>query len=144
MKRIAISTILLACPLAGCVIDDGHDGLVQEHSVSLEYEVNDLVYMECYVDTPAYDEYSQDRCFAFGTQPSVASFKLTPHAPPSYVEWWIYDNNGNEVPQSCSGLTCSVSIMPGQTLQAGNYYIVNGIPTQGAAATAVYRYGGGW
>jgi hypothetical protein len=144
MKQIGTSAIFLAFTLTGCIMDGGQDGLEQEYSRSLEYGVADHVYMECYVDTPAYDEYNQDRCFAFGTQPSVASFKLTPHAPPSYVEWWIYDNNGNEVPQNCSGVTCDAPILPGQSLHAGTYYIVNGIPTQGAAATAVYRYGGGW
>jgi hypothetical protein len=140
--RLSIIAVL-AC--SGCVMEVEDDvSMLESSSTSLEYGVAAHVFLSCYVDTPAYDEYSQDRCSAFGTQPSWASFQLTPHAPPSYVEWWIYDNNGNEVAQSCSGVTCSVPILPGQTLQAGTYYIANGIPTQGAAATAVYRYNSDW
>ncbi|WP_437623799.1 hypothetical protein [Sorangium sp. So ce1151] len=88
--------------------------------------------MGCYIDTPAFDPYSDGFCFGVGNKRSTASFKLFTPAPPDYVVWYGHPE--------CTGVLCSVPISPGQTITMGAYYVYQGTPTQGADAVAEYSY----
>ena len=88
--------------------------------------------MGCFIDTPAYDSYSDGHCFRLGNQPSVASFRLFIPAHPSSVIWFDHPE--------CTDVVCDVPIWPGETIEMGAYYIYQGTPTQGADAVAEYEY----
>lgn len=117
----------------GCALEMDKESEVTQESTA--------PYVGCYVDTPAWDEYSRDLCITLGRSTSVVSFKLFTPTMPSYVSWYITDPFGNPVGASCSLNECSAPISPGQVIY-GNaaYYIVNGTPTQGAFAIAHYEF----
>ena len=91
--------------------------------------------MDCYIDTPAYDQYTPHYCARLGTTASTASFRLRPATPACGYVW--YDH------PECTTAVCTVPILPGQTISLGAYYFAcqGGIPTQGAGAAAEYEYG---
>ena len=131
--------ILLALTMASsaCTTD-----LDVESELNVETAESELStrYVECYVDTPALDVYQKDRCSANGNVGSTVSFRFYSSVPPTYVQWRIIDPLGNPVPSNCIGSQCDAAISPGQTIRGVvDYYIINGTPTQGALATAVYR-----
>lgn len=89
-------------------------------------------YMGCFIDTPAWDPYRADNCYLFGSTPSTASFRFFLPYTPSYYVWYN--------PGGCSGQDCTVPISPGQTISAGGYWVINGIPTGPEGATAHYFF----
>lgn len=130
MKRVFVVLSALGF-LAGC--GEGQDVAWQDKPGLSSAKAGLSASMSCYIDTPAYDEFSPGYCFAIGTTPSVAVFQLSTPTPAAYVVW--YDH------PECSGDECAVSIRPGQSITMGAYYVTyQGTPTQGAGATAEYSY----
>ncbi len=134
MRRVFVVMAALGT-LAGC---GGSEDAVLEGEPGLASAQAELAsaYMECYIDTNAYDEYSADNCIAYGTSPTVAVFRLVTPTPAASVVWW--DSLGNSHPE-CGGVDCWVAISPGQRITMAAYYITyQGTPTEGGQARAAY------
>jgi hypothetical protein len=151
MKFLALG--LLSCWVLGCVAEEAaNEEQLREADSSGTSLIEDVMgasiddasalslalaasEMDCYIDTPAWDEYTVGQCFHIGTQASWASFRLRPGTPACGYVW--YDH------PECTTAVCNVPISPGQTISLGAYYIAcaTGSPTLGAGATAMYEYG---
>lgn len=81
---------------------------------------------------PAFDLFRPDKCFALDNQPSQAVFSFfLPYTPEDYV-WYN--------PAGCGGRDSATPISPGQTISAGGYWVINGIPTGPVGAQATYFF----
>ena len=118
------------------LFDDGrlvYDSAAGESPRLSESEKSSSFYMGCYIDTPAWDVYRADLCFALGSSPSLVSFKVFLPYKPSSVVW-------SAPSSSCSSIYCSAPISPGQTVYGYAYWVINGTPTGPVGATARYLY----
>lgn len=117
--------------LVGCAIDET-DTTQAEGQLATSY-------VGCTFGTST--TYSPDYCYREGRLNTTARFRLFTSVSPTYVKWSITDIYGNPRGGStCTSTDCSAPIPVGDML-IGNvlYYVVNGTPTLGAAATAEYQ-----
>ena len=92
--------------------------------------------MACYIDTPAYDHFNDNACFAVGTSSSVAVFRVENVNTSLYTIYW------SEPSCTTNSTYCTVSISPGQQKTVTAYLYFNPEP-EGAftySATAYYEY----
>lgn len=110
-------------------------GAVADDTGAVESDKSSSFYMGCYIDTPAYDTFTANSCWRlFGSQPTVAVFKVfLPYTPQSVV--WFGQVSG------CSGIWCTAPISPNQSVSAYAYWVINGTPTGTVGATATYDGG---
>lgn len=135
MRRVFVVLAALSA-LAGC----GSEEAVVEGEPALSSAQAGLAapYMQCYIDTPANDQFTTSNCLAYGTSPTQAVFQLVTPTPAASVVWW--DTLGNDHPE-CTGTVCAIPISPGQRIGMGAYYFTyQGTPTQGSSATARYIF----
>lgn len=131
MRHIALLSV--AFVLGGCSVDE--EDVLQSNSSLLATS-----YVGCFVNQLGPDTYQPGYCALSARYPTTASFKLFTSDSPTFVDWRIYDSLGNQVPDSCSGLVCTMPIYFGQPLQARAIYVVNGTPTDGGYAVAEYEW----
>lgn len=119
--------VLLALVVTACISEESPDEVLSEETSSLLQSE-----MDCYIDTPAYDEYSANSCIAAGSTTVWASFRLRPATPACGYNWYYHPE--------CTTDECSVQISPGQNISLYAYYYAcgTGTPTEGALATARY------
>ncbi|SET97737.1 hypothetical protein [Stigmatella erecta] len=130
MKRVF--WVLIAWgSLVGC--GGSEDASWQDEQVLEDVQAAAISYMGCYVDTPALDEISMDRCTAAGRSPTVAVFRFYPPTPAAQVTWTGHPE--------CTGIECLVPISPGQriTMQVKSYSYPGSVSFLNATATAVYH-----
>jgi hypothetical protein len=122
------------CSLAGCGEGDGAGWQGEPTLSNVQAELSSA-YVGCYIDTPAYDVYTVDRCRASGSTPTVAVFQLITPTPALFVRW--YDH------PECTYDVCAVPIAPGESvmLHAGYYVPADNPQTvrYGGLATATYH-----
>lgn len=92
--------------------------------------------LACFVDTPAYDLYRPNACFAVGASSSVAVFKVQNINPNNYDIYW------SEPSCTTNSTQCVVSISPGQTKTVTASLVFRPEPegTFTYTATAVYEF----
>ncbi|MDK9682555.1 hypothetical protein [Pseudoalteromonas shioyasakiensis] len=69
--------------------------------------------VSCYVDTMAYDNYTQNRCFGGETNPNWApkvAFKVNTSKDVSRVEWVFSGTYNSASVADCTGTTCLVDV----------------------------------
>jgi hypothetical protein len=127
--KTSLLLLLSVVGLAGCLAQDAESDATEDTATSEENL--SAAYMSCYIDTPALDVYQVNDCWATGTSNTVVRFKLTTSTPPNSVVWYNHPE--------CTGSVCVIPIKPNRVISQAAYYIVNGIPTLGAGATARYE-----
>ena len=143
MKRLCFAVLAMTMAVGmGCGVGSpGSESEIESTSPARPDEVRSSTSavveseMDCYIDSPAYDQYTPDYCFRLGTTASIASFRLRPATPACGYSWYGHPE--------CTTAVCNVPIRPGQTISLGAYYIAcsTGVPTLGAGATAEYERG---
>lgn len=94
--------------------------------------------LACYIDTPAYDTFSPNACFAVGTSSSVAVFKV------QNVNTAYYDIYWSEPSCTTNSVYCTVSISPGQSKTVSAYLVFRIEPEGYFTYTATAYYEGLW
>ena len=94
--------------------------------------------MACYIDTPAYDHFNPNACFAVGSSSSVAVFKV------QNVNTSLYDIYWSEPSCTTNSTTCIVSISPGQSKTVTAYLYFRPEPEGAFTYSATAYYEGYW
>lgn len=93
--------------------------------------------MSCYVDTPAYDQYSANFCFAVGqSRTTTASFKLTNTSGTIHKVLWSGTGTSS---CSQSSTTCNVSIRHYQSVKVTADVLYTNGTWETSSATANYE-----
>lgn len=94
--------------------------------------------LACYIDTPAYDVFRANACFAVGMSPSVAVFKV------QNVNTSLWDIYWSESSCTTNSIFCTIGISPGQQKTVTAYLWFRPEPEGAFTYSATAYYEGYW